>query len=588
METRTSPRDYWRLLANYLKPLRNRVLLLAALVLLSVALQLASPLVLRYFIDEALAGEPLRTLFIIAGVYIAFALLIQASRLLETWSSEYVGLTATNELRADLADHVLGLDIAFHNRHTPGNLIERVDGDIGILANFFSKFILNVLANVLLTLGVIMLLLRIDWRIGLVVALFAVITLGTLMGFGRFVSSRFVASRQASADMMGFLEERISGTEDIRSAGANAYVMRRNHEHARNLYETSNRAMRLSAISFSTSTMLGVLGTTLALVIATLRFQDGAITVGTVFVVFQYTQLITHPLDEIARQMRDFQQASASISRIRQLQSETSTITDGPGAIIPPGALSVAVDHVTFTYDDDTEPTLRDVSFTLPAERVLGIVGRTGSGKSTITKALVRFIDPNEGAVRLGGVDLRDCTLNDLRNRISLVTQEVQLFRASVRENLTLFDDTIPDNRIVASLRQLGLGEWYDSLPEGLDTMLSSGSSMSAGEAQILALTRVFLRDPDVIILDEASSRLDPSTEARLEHAIDTLLQGRTAIIIAHRLATIERAHDVLVLSGGKVVEHGKRVDLVADPSSHFAGLLRTGHDLIASGEVPA
>ncbi len=588
METRTSPRDYWRLLASYLKPQRGKVLILAALVLTSIGLQLASPLILRRFIDDALEGEPLRTLLIIAGVYIGFAILIQVIRLGETWTSEYVGWTATNEMRADLAQHVLDLDMEFHNRHSPGTLIERVDGDIFLLGNFFSKFILNVLGNALLAVGVVVLLFRIDWQIGLVVALFGITLVAVMLGFGRFVAARFVRSRQAYADLMGFLEERISGTEDIRSAGANAYIMRRNDEQHRAVYTTSDRSYRLSAVLNASSQLLGVLGMVAALAIGAVRFKDGAITVGTVFVIFQYTQLITHPLEEIARQLRDFQQAAAAIQRIRALQRERPTILDTGTTPLPAGSLAVDLDNLTFAYSDgDGEPTLRDIAVHLDPGQVLGVVGRTGSGKSTITKLLVRFVDPTEGAIRLGGVDLREVPLETLRKRVALVTQEVQLFRATVRQNLTLFDDTISDERIVAALRQIGLGAWYDSLEDGLDTMLSSGGGgISAGEAQILAMARVFLRDPDVVILDEASSRLDPVTEARLEQAIDTLLAGRTAIIIAHRLATIERADEVLVMAGGRVAEHGDRVALAANPASRFAALLRAGHDLVPTAEV--
>jgi ATP-binding cassette subfamily B protein len=217
---------------------------------------------------------------------------------------------------------------------------------------------------------------------------------------------------------------------------------------------------------------------------------------------------------------------------------------------------------------------------------VLGLVGRTGSGKSTLTRLIVRFYDPDQGAVRLGGVDLREVRLAELRHRVAFVTQEIQLFRATVRDNLTLFDRTIPDARIVEALERLGLGGWLRSLDGGLDTMLASGGGgVSAGEAQLLAFTRVFLRDPDVVILDEASSRLDPVTEARLERAIDILLAGRTAIVIAHRLATIERADEVLVMANGEIIEHGEREALAADPASQFAAMLRSGHTLVSSGE---
>jgi len=585
MNARTSPREYWRLLARYLAPQRGRTTLLALLLVASITIQLVSPLILRRFIDRATEGASLRILLTIAGLYIGFAILVQVIRLAETWTAEYVGLTATNNLRADLARHVLGLDMAFHNQTTPGNLIERVDGDVFTLGNFFSRFIINILGNVLLTLGVVVLLLQIDWRVGLAVALFAVITLVVLVVIGNINASKFAASRQAMADIMGFLEERTSGTEDIRSAGATDYVMRRNHEYARAYYRKHKVAMIYGGLTFSSSQLLSVLGMVAALGVGANLYRDGAITLGTVFVIFQYTQILIQPLEEISRQLRDFQMAAASIGRIRQLQQVQPTILDGAGLPVPPGPLGIELDHVTFGYVPE-EPTLKDVSFRLAPGRVLGVVGRTGSGKSTITKLVVRFHDPGQGAVRLGGVDLRDCAIGEIRQRVALVTQEIQLFRATVRDNLTLFDRSIPDDRIHDALRQLGLGGWLASLGRGLDTVLAPGGGVSAGEAQLLAFTRVFLRDPDVVIMDEASSRLDPATEARLERAIDTLLTGRTAIVIAHRLATVERADEVLVMAHGEVVEHGDRAALAADPGSRFAEMLRTGQDLVTATEA--
>jgi ATP-binding cassette, subfamily B, bacterial len=581
---RTSPRDYWRLLAEYLLPQRGRVSLLVLLLFTTTGLQLGSPLVLRRFIDRALDGDALRILLLIAGLYIGFAILIQIVRLAGTWVAEFVGWTATNNLRADLALHVLDLDMGFHNQHTPGNLIERVDGDVFTLGNFFSRFIINILGNVLLTIGVLVLLVRIDWRIGLVVALFAAVTFVALAVLGKYNTARFAAARQAMADLMGFLEERISGTEDIRSSGATDYVMRRNDEFARAYHRKQRVASIFGGATFSISQLLSVLGMASALAVAASLYKDGAITLGTVFVVFQFTQILVTPIEEISRQLRDFQMASASIGRIRQLQAVEPAIVDGSGTPLPPSPLGVAFEHVTFGYVPE-EPTLNDVTFHLAPKRVLGLVGRTGSGKSTLTRMLVRFYDPDQGAIRLGGVDLRDVRIADLRDRVAFVTQEIQLFRASVRDNLTLFDRSIPDTRIIEALDRLGLGGWLRALDDGLDTMLAGGGGVSAGEAQLLAFTRVFLRDPDVVILDEASSRLDPATEAWLERAIDTLLEGRTAIVIAHRLATIERADEVLVMAHGEIVEHGEREALANDPSSQFAGMLRTGHHLVTSGE---
>jgi len=227
-----------------------------------------------------------------------------------------------------------------------------------------------------------------------------------------------------------------------------------------------------------------------------------------------------------------------------------------------------------------TEPSnglvLHNLSFRLQAGRVLGLLGRTGSGKTTIARLLFRWYDPQEGEIRLGDVDLRRARIDALRARIGLVTQDVQLFQASLRDNLTFFDPAVSDEKLVATLEALGLTGWLARLPQGLDSPIS-GEALSAGEAQLVALARVFLKNPDLVILDEASSRLDPATEALLGQVLDRLLQGRSAVIIAHRLQTVDRADDILILEQGQAIEHGPLRQLAADPDSHFARLLRTG-----------
>jgi ABC-type multidrug transport system fused ATPase/permease subunit len=195
-----------------------------------------------------------------------------------------------------------------------------------------------------------------------------------------------------------------------------------------------------------------------------------------------------------------------------------------------------------------------------------------------MARLLFRLYDVDRGAVRVGGIDVRDLRVDDLRRHIGLVTQDVQIFAGTLRDNLRLFDPDVGDDRLLAVFASLGLDDWLAGLPDGLDTVLGpTARGLSAGEAQLIALARVFLEDPGVVVLDEASSRLDPHTGALLEHAIDRLLTDRTGIVIAHRLGTIERADEVLVLDGGRVVEHGDRVTLAADPTSRFAELLRTG-----------
>ena len=576
---RISFRQYWALLATYLKPQRRRTLLLGLLLACSIALQLTGPGILQQFIDRALAGEPVSTLIWLAVAFLGIALVTQVVNLGEIWVAENLGWIATNALRNDLALHVLRLDPDFHHAHTPGALIERVDGDVAKLGNFFSRFMVLVLGNGLLGCGVLIMLFRVDWRAGAALTLFSVVSLVVINRMRDFTLPHWAAEREAAANLFGFIEERLSGTEDIRAAGATDYVMRGNFQLARLVLRKQIHAQVTGSVAYSVSILLFAIGTAVALGMGAWLYHDGSITIGTVFLIYQYTNLLNQPIEQITRQLQDLQQAGASVGRIQQMLETRSSIVDGPG-VPEPGeetALAVDFDEVSFGYTPD-EPVVQDLDFHLAPGEVLGLVGRTGSGKTTITRLLTRMHDPSSGTVRIGGFDARHWHLASLRRQIGLVTQDIQLFRATVRDNLTLFDPEIPDSRIIATLEDLGLGTWFHALPDGLDTMLASGGGgLSAGEGQLLAFARVFLDDPRIVILDEASSRLDPGTERRLERAIDRLLAGRTAIVIAHRLSTVNRADRIMVLQQGRIVEYGDRRSLMQQPDSRFAQMLRTG-----------
>jgi len=275
--------------------------------------------------------------------------------------------------------------------------------------------------------------------------------------------------------------------------------------------------------------------------------------------------------------MNEMQRARAALGRLVKLKAVTPAITDGAGATLPSGPLSVTLDGVTFQYEEG-RPVLRNLSFHLEPGQTLGILGRTGSGKSSLIRLLCRFYDPQEGVVRLGGVDIRQLPLDALRSRIGLISQEVGLFGGTLRENLALFNPAVTDERIWAAVADLGLTEWFSRFEEGLDSSIGpAGGGLSAGEAQLLALVRLSLRDPGLIILDEFTARIDPVTEALLQTAVDRLLAGRTAVIIAHRLTTVERADYILVLEQGSMREWGPRSALIQDSGSHYSQLRSAG-----------
>ncbi len=564
------------LLATYLRPEWPRAVFLALLLFAGIGLELANPQIARFFIDQATAGESFERLVRIALLFIGVVLLAQVATVAETFVAEDLGWRTTNALRVNLTRRVLDLDASFHAKHGAGELIERIDGDVSAIADFFSRFVVQVLGSIVFLLGVLALLYREDWRIGALLTLFALAAFVFMTFGGGFVGARSLVARESAAELSDYLEERLGGLPDIKSNGADAHALRGLHERMAARFHRGRSSIMAGTYFYGIVGLLFVLGTGAVLVLIVTLHAAGVITLGTVYLVFRYTGMLRLPLERLSRHMNSFQQATGGIVRVRELLATQSRVVDGPGAALPEGALSVELDGVAFAYEE--EPVLRGISFSIDPGEVLGLLGRTGSGKTTISRLIFRLHDPTDGLVRLGGTDVRDARLDQLRLRIGLVTQDVQLFEGTLRDNVTLFDRAVPDALVRKVFTELGLEGWLRNAPAGLDTPIGAmGHGLSAGEAQLVALARVFLRDPGLVVLDEASSRLDPATERVLERAVSRLLKGRTGVLIAHRLETVKRADKILILEDGRIAEFGARADLAGNPGSQFARLLRAG-----------
>ena len=548
-----------------------------------IGLSLLNPQVIRYFIDTAQADEPIRHLVWAGVFFLAIGIGRQAIQIVSSYLGQDVGWRATNKMRNDLAYHCLNLDMGFHHEHTPGEMIERVDGDTTSLSNFFSQFVLQVIGSVVFLLGVLVLVGLEDWRVGAALAVFSVLAFCVLNLTRNIAVPIYTAERESYAQMYGFIEERLLGLEDIRTNGAIDYAMQRFHGVNNSVFARVKRSEVMSEILSSITGVMFALGYALAMGMGIWLYDQGTFTIGAVYLVFHYTSMLREPLFQLSRQINELQRATAGLKRIEELHRIETSIVGGQSDLSTSHPLGVTFDHVTFAYNPE-ETVLDDVTFTLNPGETLGLLGRTGSGKTTMTRLLFRLYDIQDGDILIGNQSIRDLKLDELRRHIGLVTQDVQLFKATVRDNLALFHPEVSDDRIVTTLEDLGLGTWYTRLSDGLDTEITAGSTgLSAGEAQLLAFTRVFLKDPGLVILDEPSSRLDPATEREINLAVGRLLDNRTGIIIAHRLETVEKVDDILILDHGRIQEFGRRSDLVQDDDSQFSRLLRAGlEELIA------
>lgn len=572
-----------KFLYTYLKMQRKQLILLLLLIGINIFFQIYNPQFIKSFIDDARVGQGQSVLMMTATLFLVFSLLRQLITIVIQYVTSDLSWKVTNRLRYDLTERSLSYDLSFHNNHTPGEMVDRIDGDVGRLNNFLSAFALKVLSNNLLIISIIVVIFFIHPVIGGVVTVTVLFGLYILKKMGSFGSKNIHNYLSEAAQYIGFIDERIAGREDIRALKAEQYILNKFYARLKTIYRIRKRTgFNIATVVNAGELVLGLILVSTIFAMGYIFLKGGSLTLGTMVLVYFYITILLVPLKNIVAEISDLQHVKASLIRINELLDYKNKVTDSGKRVINEKDLSIQFQNVSFSYTE-SNLVLKNVSFDIPANKMVGVIGRTGSGKTTLARLIYRLCDPREGIISVNGININQYRLNDLRKHIAIISQNIELFEGTLRENITMFNEGIEDSVIWNIINMLSLSDWISKMPEGLNRKIErDGKNLSAGEAQLIAFARAFLKTPKIVIMDEATSRIDPLTEKLIERAIVSLSRNVTMIIIAHRLSTISMSDYILVMQHGEVIEFGETRMLEQEHRSVYRRMMEEGGQINA------
>lgn len=561
---REQTRQVIRRTARLAAPQRRLALAALGFIALSTSTTLLGPLLLRYGIDSGIRADDAGALNLAVGLYIGVALVaFLGSR------QQYVYVNRAGEgflraLRLRLFGHIQKQSLAFFDRNQAGVLVSRMTADIESMSELVQWGLLQFVSAAILVTFALVVLLIMSWELTLLALLVMPFIVAASIRFQRDSNRAYLSVRERVGENLSALQENITAVRVIQAYAREPEQTRRFRVINRELYDAHVHSVKVSTWYFGVVEFCGVLATAIAIGAGGWLAKNGQVTVGTVVGVVLLLSSLFEPVQQLSQLYNTVQSATASLDKMFQILDAEPEVDESPDAVEMPTRGQLDVDAVTFTYPGTTTPVLSDVTLSVsPGERI-ALVGPTGAGKSTLAKLIARLYDPDQGEVRFGDVDLRGVTLGSLRDRIVVVPQEGFLFDGTVADNLRLARIGATDDELRQALVAIDALERFEQFPDGLATEVRErGSRLSAGERQLVSLARAALVDPAVLVLDEATSSLDPGTEELVEHALERLMRGRTTIVVAHRLSTVRRADRVAVVDHGRLVELGTHAELV-------------------------
>ncbi len=530
------------------------------IILVGLAAELAAPLVIRHILDVDVPSGDATAVTRSALIFAALFTGAMGCGYVGVVMMSRVGLEAVATLKQKMFDHVLSLPLAYFDRHPPGRLMARVESDAERLRMLFSDVSVAMLRSGLLLFGALGVMLVTNWRVAMgVVALVAPLVVATAF-FLRWVRRIYRRLRGLVAKLLGFLTEYVQGVPVVQVFGSTDGVMKRLHARNMEKYRVEVRAVTME---------YGFWGMFMAVEVAAVlvivwrgwgQVLTGAMTAGTLVLFLEYARRLFFPIIMFAEQLSFVQRAMASGDRVLAILETEPAKSEERGwrTEWPASWQTIVFEHVSYSYEGSDVPAISDVTFTLDRGQTVALVGVSGGGKTTVTNLLMRFYDPSEGRITIDGIDTREFDPRVWRSRIGLVLQEVHLFPATLGENVAALDEAVTREQVDRAVHLVQSAELVGRLDQGYDTELSEGGgNLSMGERQLVSFARAVVKDPDILILDEATSAVDPGTERTIQSSMGRMMRGRTALVVAHRLSTVVGADKILVFHQGRLVEEG-------------------------------
>ena len=552
-----------RLLA-YLRPHLGAVAAALALIVAQAGIDLVGPYLTKIAIDRHIARGDASGLARVAGLYLLALAAAFVVRFGQNYIMQMAGQRIMQDMRRQIFAHLQRLHVGHFDRNPVGRLMTRVTTDVDAVNELFTSGVVTVFGDLFTLVGIMAVMVALDWRLALVT--FAVIPLFFALTnwFRKGARASFRETRRWVARINAFLQENLSGMSVVqlfrREAKSREAFAAINRRH----YDANMQAMFYYAVFYPAIELLAAIATALILVYGGAGVLAGGLTLGVLVAFIQYSERFWRPISDLSEKFNVLQAAMAASERIFGLLDTKALVTSPDPAVRPPVVEGrVSLEHVWFSYAGG-EPVLKDVDFVVEPGKSVALVGATGAGKTSVISLLMRFYDAQEGKVALDGVDVREWDLQRLRSSLALVLQDVHLFSGTIASNIRLGSD-IPMERVRAAAEAVHAHRFIERLPNGYDTAVKErGATLSVGQKQLLSFARALAHDPRVLILDEATSSVDTETEQLIQDALRVLLRGRTAIVIAHRLSTVQNVDEILVLHKGRIRERGTHQELLA------------------------